>query len=344
MAGGSGERFWPLSTPDRPKQLLKLTSPTETMLEEAVNRISPLVGPENVYVATSADLEHAIRAAKLVPEANIWAEPARRNTLGCLTWLAANLLATGGHDTTVAVLTSDHKIEQPEAFRATVDTALSLAERHAALVTIGIPPTRAETGYGYIEVGPLEAERDGLESRAHASLSFREKPSASIARRFLAEGRFLWNSGMFFFSLATFLAELQGAQPEIRRLVDRMAESLGAGDAAAAEEGFSQLPSISIDFAVMEKAQHVLVVPADFPWDDVGAWDSLDRTLGTDEHGNVRQGAAIVRDTRNSIIVNDSDQVKVGIVGLDNVIVVATDGAVLVCAKDHAQRVREVSH
>ncbi len=343
MAGGSGERFWPLSTPQRPKQLLKLTSPTDTMLQEAVSRIEPLVGSGNVYAAVSTTIQKPVQDSNVVPLENVWAEPTKRNTLGCLCWVSAQLLAVGDNDATVAVLTADHQIGKPHRFRETVRAAFELAEEKNALVTIGIPPDRPEIGYGYIEADYQAISVGSSGREGYRSVSFREKPDAFTAATFLEAGNFLWNSGMFFFPITAFLRELESAQPAARMTVNLIASALAKGDASEASQRFADLPSISVDFAVMEKAENVWVIPADFPWDDVGSWDSLARTFTPDAQGNVTQGSAALIDTRNSIVVNDSADLQVGVLGLEDVVVVATDGALLVCAKSHAQRVREIT-
>ena len=343
MAGGSGERFWPLSTAQRPKQLLKLTSPDETMLQEAVNRIAPLVGPENVVASVSSTIEGPVRDAAVVADENVWAEPMKRNTLGALCWAAAQLLAREQMETTVAVLTADHQILEPDTFRTTVGAAMDLAEQTESLVVIGIRPDRPETGYGYIEADLAVVTKTAAGREAFRSLSFREKPDAATAASFIQQGNFLWNAGMFFYTLPTFLRELEQAQPTVRALVDKIASALSSGDKWAAENAFAEIPSISIDFALAEKAKQVMVVPSDFPWDDVGSWDSLARTLPTDADGNVSQGDSVIIDTRGSIVVNDSQTIKVGVLGVEDVIVVVTDGAVLVTTKDQAQRVKEIT-
>ena len=313
------------------------------MLEEAVRRIEPLVGPENVYVATSAALHRPVAEAGIVAAQNLWWEPTKRNTLGALCWVVAQLLAKGEEDVLVAALTADHQIGTPDRFRETVDAALDLAETHDSIVTIGVPPNRPETGYGYIEADLSSAWQVASGREGFTSKSFREKPDLDTAQRFLDAGGFLWNAGMYFFSVSAFLRELRFTQPGAYESVLRMVEALAAGDQAGAQASFEELPSISVDFAVMEKAERILVIPADFPWDDVGAWDALERTLPAQESGTVVQGEAIVIDSRGCIVVNDSASVSVGVLGVDEVVVVVTDRAVLVCSKANAQRVREVT-
>ena len=342
MAGGSGERFWPLSTPERPKQLLRLTRPDMTMIEEAVDRLTPLVGEDGVYLSTTVALAGPMGGAGVVPEDRILAEPLRRNTLGALVWVVASLVARGIDDASVAVVTADHAIGEVPRFQATVAAALEAAENTGGLVTIGVTPDRPETGYGYIE----RAEDDRLDlpsgRTAHAARSFREKPDADTAKAYVATGQFLWNAGMFFFTVQGFRDSLLATQPEADTILETVARRLAVGDAEGAEQAFAGLESISFDYAVMERAETVHVVESDFPWDDVGAWDALERTLGTDETGNVVVGPAATLDTKGCVVYNDTPDLAVGVYGLEDVVVVVTASGVLVCPKGDVQRVREV--
>ncbi len=341
MAGGSGERFWPLSRPDRPKQLLKLTDPNQTMLEEAVNRISPLVGSDT-FISTSAALQSIIADAGVVSKDQVLAEPARRNTLGALVWVAASLLSRGIENATVAVLTADHKIEDPDRFRATVGAAMDVAESTGGLVTLGITPDRPETGYGYIEVDRSSTAKASDGREAYRSRRFLEKPSLDTAKEFLASGNHLWNAGMFFYTLTGFVSALAATNQAAHEILHEITEKLKSGDHHHAVKAFENLPNLSIDFAVMEKAPSVYVVPSDFPWDDVGAWDALERSLEADGDGNVLQGRVIALDSNGCVLVNDDDQKVVGVVGITDLIVVATRNAVLVCPKSQAQRVKQI--
>jgi mannose-1-phosphate guanylyltransferase len=341
MAGGSGERFWPLSRPDRPKQLLRLTDPDQTMLEEAVNRITPLVG-DGAYVSTSASLMTVIREAGVVPSEHVLAEPARRNTLGALVWVAASLIARGITEATLAILTADHKIATPEAFRATVSAAMDVAESTGGLVTLGITPDRPETGYGYIEFDRTQTVNASDGRHAFRSRRFLEKPSLETAEEFLASGNYLWNAGMFFYTLAGFSKALKLANPEAAQILDEIVIALKQDDHHSAVHAFERLPNLSIDFALMEKSEDVFVIPADFPWDDVGAWDALERSLDVDALGNVVQGRVVAIDSTGCVIFNDDDEKVVGVVGLADLIVVTTRNAVLVCPKSQAQRVKQI--
>ncbi|AIE84325.1 Mannose-1-phosphate guanylyltransferase [Fimbriimonas ginsengisoli Gsoil 348] len=343
MAGGSGERFWPLSRPGRPKQLLCLTDPNVTMLEEAVRRVEPLFGVDGTYVATSTPLREAIIDCGVAPESLVLSEPARRNTLGAICWIVANLISRDLGDATVAILTADHLIGSPDTFRECLASAMDIAEREDGIVTLGVPPTRPETGYGYIEEGDHSSSAASNGRVARRAQSFREKPSEATAEEFLSSGRFLWNSGMFFFTVATFLAELIRTQPAAHLALLNMAGALRANDRDAARREFESLPNISVDYAVMERAERMFVLRADFPWDDVGAWDAMARTLPSDERGNVIQGNAVVEDSEDCVVINDEPGITVGVLGLRDLVVVATKDAVLVCPKSQAQRVRTIS-
>jgi mannose-1-phosphate guanylyltransferase len=336
MAGGSGERFWPLSRKLRPKQLLRLTDPNKTMLQEAVDRISPLIGRENVFIATATHLEVPIREAKIVPENNVIAEPDKRNTLGCLSWIAANFLARGMGDVSVSILTADHAIEDFALFQHTVDQALLLAEETHGLVTMGITPTRPETGYGYIESG------ESLNEIAKLVVRYREKPDLETAKGFVRDGNFYWNSGMFFWTQQGFMKELGDTHPETVTLIGQMAEYIKAGKTEQAVEAFRKIENISIDYALMEKATQVYVVKAEFPWDDVGAFDSLFRTMPKDQSGNVLIGNVTCIDCIGCIFYNDSNHGVLTAVGLSNVIMVQTNDVVLAAPASDAQRVKEL--
>lgn len=346
MAGGSGERFWPLSRQTRPKQLLKLAHPEHTLLEQTVNRLAGLVPTENILIATAPHLVGPSQAHLIgLPAANIQAEPHKRNTAGCLVWVAANLLAKDPDaraKVSMAVLAADHRISPDDGFQATVSKALDVAENHNSIVTIGIKPDRPETGYGYIEVDQTSANQGDDRVVIRAVKQFREKPDAATAEQFLASGGFLWNSGTFFWTLDTFLTELENAAPELYQATLRLADLLRTGDSQGASEAFAALPSISIDYALMEKARKVAVAQAAFDWDDVGAWDALDRSLPTDEQQNVGRGDVVSVDSKSCIVVNDHPGITTCLLGVEGLVVVVTEDAVLVCPKERAQDVRAV--
>lgn len=324
LAGGSGERFWPLSTPERPKQLLCLADGTRTLLEEARDRAAALFTLAQTYVVTGNRIGPAIEKSGLIEPGHVLIEPAAKNTLGALCWAVAQLKAKGYPDeTTIAVLTADHAIGDEELFAKTVRSAMKLARETAGLVTIGIHPTRPETGYGYIH-------RDEAVGSGYRVRRFTEKPPQATAEEYVSSGEYLWNSGMFFWTIGAFLKELRSHVPEAD-VVDELAHNPGA---------FARLPSIAIDKALMEHSQNIYVVPAAFPWDDVGSWDSLARNFPPDENGNILVGGAVEVDSHECIVF--SDRLPLGVLGVRDLIVVATPSGVLVCHKSEAQRVREV--
>jgi len=349
MAGGSGERFWPLSRSHLPKQLLRLTGTAQTLLEEACERLAASVPRARTFVATGEHLAAAIRAAGVVPPDNVWAEPCKRNTAGCLVYAAAQLLArfgTGAENLSLAVVTADHRIGAPARFTAAVEAALAAVQTEPVLATIGIAPTRPETGFGYLELGPAAAAGGAGETAVpvHRVLAFREKPDRATAAAFVASGRFLWNSGMFFFRLGTFLDELARAQPDMARVARELVAPLRAGDAGAAARLFASLEDISIDYALMEKARRVVAVRGDFAWDDVGSWDALARYLQADADGNATVGEGIVLDSRDCLLYNGADRgrMAVGVLGVEGLAVVVTEDAVLVIPKNRSQEVRRI--
>ncbi len=344
MAGGSGERFWPLSNPNHPKQFLQLTHEKKSLLEQAVSHIKPLFDKENIFLATGKHLVDACRQADTgIPDRNIIAEPFKRNTAGCLALAAAELLARygGAKNILMGVFPADHNILQPKAYQATVKAALAIAEREDALVTIGITPTRPETGYGYIRISDEDSfSEDGV--LAHPVIRFTEKPGFETAKEYVESGRFYWNSGMFFWRLSVFMNELRHASPGIASVIDDMHNAIKADERARLASIFENLDNISIDYALMEKAKRVLALEAGFGWDDIGAWDALLRQRKADRSGNVIVGNPVVIDTRNSIVYNDSENIDVGVIGLENIAVIITEHGVLVAPKERAQDVKRI--
>ena len=341
MAGGGGERFWPLSREERPKQLLPFGKDGKTLLADTLERIAPLFARKDVYIATSAALRPVLIDAGLdLPHENILAEPCRRNTAGCLLHVAAHLSARRKGDYTMAVLAADHRIDDRTAFIAAASAALQAAEARPVLVTLGIRPTRPETGYGYIEV---ESPPRGL--RAVPVQRFYEKPIRATAEEYVATGRFFWNSGMFFWRGSTFMAELSAARPEMVQSARAMGEAIAKGDMTRADELFEGLQAVSIDYALLEHSRRIEMVPADFPWDDIGAWDALSRLYPAGEAGNVAHGSATFINAENCIVWNELDpgRTPVAVVGARDLVVVATDEGILIVPKEHAQEVREAA-
>ena len=246
----------------------------------------------------------------------------------------------------MAVVTADHQIGNPHHFRDVVTAALDTAAQHPVLVTIGIEPVRPETGYGYIEipVGANPLYRSPEDVCVYPVSRFREKPDRVTAEQFVSAGRFFWNSGMFFWRVSIFMAELEAANPVLGKAVKTMAAALAAGNEAEMVEIFTRLEDISIDYALLEKARQVAMVRGDFPWDDIGAWDALDRTFPRDSNGNIAIGAPLLIDSHNSIVYNElgPEAMAVGVIGADNLVLVVTRDAVLVVPKDRVQEVKKL--
>jgi mannose-1-phosphate guanylyltransferase len=344
MAGGSGERFWPLSRRAYPKQLLPLCNPDQSLLEQAVERVTPLIPPEDIYIQTSEELVEAIREARIgVPPENVIAEPMRRNTAGCLAYAAAYLLHRyHQHDVAMAILTADHDIGNAECFRDTIARTLDLVCERNALGTIGMLPTRPATGFGYIQAE--EHALDTARPAAYGVRAFHEKPNQSTAEAYVRDKRYFWNGGMFFWKISAFLDELELACPPLAQATRSMADAMGKSDAAAVRQAFSEIKSESIDYALMEKAKNVVVVEATFPWDDIGSWAALERTRTADADGNVVEGAPVLVECRNSIVYDGTapGSMAVGVIGMEGVVVVVRDDAVLVMPKDRAEDVKRV--
>lgn len=355
MAGGSGERFWPLSRKNKPKQLLKLSSGDISMLGEAINRINDIIPPEDIFIITGTHLLEPIRnTVPEIPPQNVIAEPLKRNTAPCLGLAAAFIsekYKEEGYTTdkiSIAVLTADQDITPIEAFRETILNALNYVEQTPVLATIGIIPTRPETGYGYIETNQpftLDSNSDIKEVTR-----FMEKPDIATANMFVASGNYLWNSGMFFWRLDTFISCMQKFMPEIGNFIPDICKRYSKKTNLPLPEAlqtilpiFEEFPDTSIDYGLMEKADNVVVVRAKFKWDDIGSWDSLDRIRQTDENNNIISGKTAEFDMKNSIVMNESNRndVVVSAFGLDNVVIVVTDDAVLVCPKDRVQEVKK---
>jgi mannose-1-phosphate guanylyltransferase len=273
-----------------------------------------------------------------LPPENVVAEPAKRNTAPCLALACSVIEAREGADALMAVLTADHFIGDVQAFRKDVALALAHAQTSDALVTMGIPPTRPETGYGYIRM----TERAKPSTIAKVA-EFKEKPAFDVALEYVRSGEYVWNSGMFFWRTHALRDAMMSVLPDVGKHIEAMTASCREHKSVALGLTFSEMPDISIDYGVMERAENVYTVPASFPWDDVGSWDSLDRMQPNDDRGNVRQGSTLTLDSQNSVVVNahDGDHV-VTTVGVDNLVVVVTNDATMICPKHKAQDVKNI--
>lgn len=338
MAGGSGTRFWPLSRRDRPKQLLALGPDDRTLLRAAYERAAAVFAPERILVVTAERLAAAV-AAQIpeLPAFRILAEPAPRSTAPCLAWAAARTMRDFG-DVPVAALPSDHVIVGDDAFAEAMTRAVELA-REGWIATFGIPPERPETGYGYIRAGA------DLGRGAFAAAGFIEKPDAARAARLAAEPGVFWNSGMFVFPAAGMLAQIDARLPATARFARAVERSAAGREPETVAGLFAACESISIDHAVMEKADRVAVVEARFAWSDIGSWDAAAPPAGrSDATGGPAGGPVVLAPGASRIFVRSEAGSRrvVAVVGLDDVIVVDTDDALLVCRRGASQDVRTV--
>jgi mannose-1-phosphate guanylyltransferase len=340
MAGGAGTRFWPASRSTRPKQLLPLAGRSgEPLIAASVRRILPICPPERVVVATARHLTAAMREAlPNLPEANFLCEPVPRNTASCIGWATATLLRRDP-EAQIMVLPSDHFIADEDAFRAALLRAVE-ASKSWPIATIGITPTRPETGYGYIEKGAPAG--DGT----FAVQQFIEKPDVERALAFVSSGKHLWNSGMFFFRAEAMMELIRSHLPALASGLRRIDSAAALGEEAAeVENTFPSLPAISIDHGVMEKADRVAVVTGDFGWSDVGSWQSAWELGDKDATGNVAPPSALLVDASNNFVTDlggESTRPMIALVGVENLVVVVTDDAILVIPRERAQDVRQV--
>jgi mannose-1-phosphate guanylyltransferase len=330
LAGGRGERFWPLSRGDKPKQFLKLTS-DKTMLEETIVRVNPLIPLDRIKIVASESMcEHILAATDNITSRHVLAEPRGRNT--CLAiGLAAVHLRHTDPDAIMVVLSSDHLIRPAEKLVRIIDDACAVAAEDHLLITIGIVPTRPETAYGYIRIG--EQYRSDRESQTFKVVSFTEKPKAVDAQEYYYSKEYLWNSGMFVWKAEAILQAISECRGEIGKQLEEYAQAVGtAGELAAREKLYAEAESISIDYAVLESARNVLAIKADIVWDDVGSWLALQRYKEVDSENNVVIGESIIRDTFETTIYNDSQGI-IATLGVSDLVVVRAGEITLVAHK-----------
>jgi len=339
MAGGKGERFWPYSRALRPKQLLPIVG-SEPLLTATVRRNRAVAEDEAQYIVTTQAQADIVAAAALdMPRENVIAEPFGRNTAPCIGLMCA-LCAAENPDIVLVVVPADHCIPDDGAYANTIRAAAEMAVKKKSLVTLGIAPQGPETGYGYIRAGESCGEANGI-AFAHVK-KFIEKPEKAAAEQLLADGDAYWNAGMFVFRVADMCDAFAKHVPAFYKGMQKITAAVKEGDVERViEDVYRDAESISIDYAIMEKATNVIVAQTGFIWDDVGSWTAAAAHWQEDEEGNARQGDSVCLDSEGCIIGNDSDGV-VGVIGMKDVIVVRTEDAVLVCPKERAQDVKEM--
>jgi mannose-1-phosphate guanylyltransferase/mannose-6-phosphate isomerase len=339
LAGGSGTRLWPLSTPAFPKQFLPLPN-GRSMIQESLARMEPVVSPEHAWVVTGRSMaELAHEHLPSVPASHILGEPMGRNTSAAIAW-AATTIAREDAEAIMMVVTADHVIRNIEAFNQALRLASKLAEQ-GHLVTLGIRPTAPETGFGYIRYAEPLAE--GFDHQAFRGERFVEKPNLATAKGYVQDGHYVWNSGMFIWKVETILAELRQHLPELARKIDTIVDAMGTAQARAVlDELWPTLQSISIDYGVLEKTSNLVVIPVDIDWNDVGNWEQYASLFDAD-HDRVRSvGHHLSLGSQNVFVYNNTDR-QVFTIGLEDVIVVEMADKTLICHKDAVQRVKEVA-
>ncbi len=339
LAGGSGTRLWPLSTPSFPKQFLPLPS-GKSMIQETLDRVMPLISPERAWVVTGrrmAELVHEHLPA--IPTANILGEPMGRNTSPAIGWAAATI-ARQDPQAIMASFHADHVITNVDALRRSLQLAYELAGQ-GYLVTLGIKPTAPETGYGYIRfAAPLS---EGFGHQAFQAERFVEKPNLATAQGYLQDGHYVWNSGMFIWKVETILAELQTHLPELTKKIDMIAAARETErEQATLDELWPTLPTISIDYGVLEKTKNLVVIPVEFGWNDVGNWEQYGALFPTDNHGVGAVGHHQGLGSQNIFVYNNTVR-QVYTIGLEDVIVVEMENMTLICHQDAVQRVKELA-
>ncbi len=338
MAGGKGIRFWPLSRDRKPKHLLNITG-EKSVIQYTVDRVTSLVGIDNILIVTGAGHADEIRKQlPCLPADNILIEPVGRNTAPCV-GLAAMHIRKRNPDAVMFVLPADHLITDTENFLRLLATAREHAMRSDSLVTIGIKPRWPETGYGYIEQGGI-ADTIG-DTPVYEVRSFREKPDLATAEMFIKNGGFFWNSGMFIWKVSVILNEMERLLPELYRGLLEIEKSIGTEyEKNVLSEVYRDIPSISIDYGIMEDTRNTFMVKGDFGWNDIGSWDALWDVLDKDESGNATMGKVINLDTSNSLIY--SPQKMVALIGVKDLIVVETGDSLLICKRGNSQDVRKI--
>lgn len=336
MAGGKGERFWPKSRVNLPKQFLSLTNDGKTMIQLTVERIRPLVELEDIFIATNSDYKQLVKEQLPgLPEENILCEPIVRNTAPCI-GLGAVHIAHKYDDALMIVLPSDHLIKCNDIFCETLEKACATAAQDKNLVTIGITPNYPETGYGYIKMDRTSSCGD-----VSAVERFVEKPNYDLARQYVDSGEYFWNSGMFIWKISSILSNMEQLLPNTYTGLMDIQNAIGTdAQEAVLQNIFPGFTSVSIDYGIMERAENIYIVPGSFGWDDVGSWLAIERIRGIDESKNTLNGNVITVNTSDCTI--EAADKLIAAVGLEHIVVVDTPDATLICSKDATNDIKKV--
>lgn len=335
MAGGVGARFWPRSKSKKPKQLLRIFGES-SMIQETVARLNGFVKKENIYVITNRiQKPRVIEQLPQIPRKNIIDEPFGKNTAACI-GLASVIVESIKKDAVILTLAADHLIKDTAGFQKTMLRAAKFAHKSKGLVTIGINPTRPETGYGYIQIDENHYDQD-----IHKVINFAEKPNLSTAKRFISSGDFLWNSGMFIWRADVILSEIQKHMEDLYEGLEVLRENINKKDfPETLTKVYGQLKSVSIDYGVMEKSENVYLTKGDFDWSDVGSWETVYQLSEHDEEGNSKIGDVYTLKSSNSYIY--SPKKFTAAIGVHNLIVIDTEEALLICSRKNSQDVKSI--
>jgi mannose-1-phosphate guanylyltransferase len=348
MAGGVGTRFWPKGTLRLPKQFIRIADENHTLLQQAYKRLEGVFNDSKIFVVTNVIYKNEVKKQlPKIPEDNIICEPIGRNTAPCI-GLSCLFINQFDSKANVLVVAADHLIGDEKEFHRVIKSGLKFVNENGGIVTLGIHPTKPETGYGYIQYDADKVIDVELESKGESSFekifkvkTFAEKPNAEVAAEFLKSGDFLWNSGMFIFRTDTMMEEIKNFMPELDTALVKLRDNLLSKDfPKILEAEYSKLKSISIDYGVMEKAKEVYIIRSHFGWNDVGAWDEVYNIKEKDNNGNVNQGRTVTINTKNCLIINDMKMVAT--IGVEDLLIINTENGLLICKRGEAQSVKEV--
>lgn len=340
MAGGSGTRFWPLSREKRPKQLLKITG-KDTMIKQTIDRIVTEISPNNIYIVTTSIQAESIREElPMIPAKNVISEPFGRNTAACI-GLAAAIISQKDAHASMAVMTADHLIEPPDLFLKALHTAENLATETNALVTFGIKPNEPSVNYGYIQRSEEGINFEGL--NVYDAKCFKEKPDRATAEDFVQNGEYYWNSGIFVWTVNTILENIKAFVPQLASGLARIAESIDTPEETnVIRNEYEGFESISIDYAVMERASNVKIIEANFEWDDVGSWLAVERLNKSDQNDNTILGKHCGINTNGNIIIGDEERL-ITTINVSGLVIVSTKDVTMVCNKNNAEDIKKMT-
>lgn len=342
MAGGVGSRFWPMSTEEKPKQFIDVLGVGRSLLQLTLDRFESICSPENVWIVTNKRYFDIVKEQlPEVPASNILCEPCRRNTAPCIAYVSWRIKSVDPH-ANIVVTPSDHLVTNPVEFRKIITQCLQFTSESDSIVTLGIKPTRPETGYGYIQadLASSSARNKGI----YRVDQFHEKPNLATAKEYIKDQSYLWNSGIFIWSLSTIINAFRVYQPGMSRLFDSLKDVYGTPEEQKViDERYAECENISVDYAIMEKAEEIFVRPSDFGWSDLGTWGSLLTQTKTDLYGNGVIGQNVALYDSHNCIVHTTQEKKVVIQGLDGYIVAEQNDTLLICKLSEEQRIKQFS-